>query len=132
MEGNDISADFVLQRFYVARRLVITERPVLTRVFKVIPILSYEITVNEEMLRRLNNFAYHGALLTLFGKDCRPLEDLDVLDAYGMHPFNNAFELGDRELARELPYRQDIQGVIDYPGNSLMWGRWAFDLENVK
>lgn len=131
MEGNDISADFVAHRYFVARRLVMTNIPRLRRVLWIFPTVYWEVRVDEKMLIKLNNLAFEGALLVLFGPDASA-SDLALLDEFGMHPFNDTYQIDYRELARELPYRRDIEGVLDFEHHALIWGRWATPLAILK
>jgi hypothetical protein len=57
---------------------------------------------------------------------------MDILDRRGTNPFN-LFQIytTTEELVDDLPYRNNLKGVIDIPTKILRYGSWGVDLERL-
>ena len=77
-----------------------------------------------------------GVLMDLFDFDMSQdeMDDLlDALDRVQAHPFRSGIVYPNvQALVTELPYRQDILGVVDLPGRGVRYGSRWIDLSDIK
>lgn len=97
------------------------------------------LTLRAAPLSRLWNVANnYGLSVELAGlaSDLWTQDHLDKLmarlDSRGANPFNYAeLYASTPDFVSELPFRANLRGVIDLPGNVAKYGSWGLELENL-
>jgi hypothetical protein len=113
--------------------------PALKKLFSKAPSPARKIKWNRMALSHLWKVADTFGLaveLAGFEEDGWTQKDLDKimykLDARGGNPFNYCQVYDDfHELVDELPYRGNLKGVVDQPGQVARYGSWGLDLQNI-
>lgn len=130
-----------------ARRLVvvidavatISRQSTTTGIFTKKTTSSIEIVFDLAQLSRLWNISNKfglGIELIAFGEDgftqAELDEQLETLDRRGLNPFNYAEVYPTiNEFISYLPYRPNLQGVVDRPDRMLRYGSHAINLETL-
>lgn len=135
MQGGDLSNDRIL-RIAVSLDCVLNRAPVIKKLLGVIPYAQEEVTYDRQMLSKLWKYSSdNGFILELVGfgfSQAEMQEFMDDLDNLGTNPFNyvKAYNVV-ADLVAELPYRNELKGVIDIPQRALRYGSWYRDLWRV-
>jgi hypothetical protein len=132
--SNESSRRLIITADVVAVTEVEEERKFL-RQSKTKKITSYNNPVLSELWNMANR---HGLSVELAGfKDDDWTQEMldqimDKLDRRGGNPFNYA-ELYESvaDLVGELPYRNNLMGVVDTPERMLRYGSWGIGLNNL-
>jgi hypothetical protein len=131
MYKGDISND-------IAKRVLVSIEPLLIEetleekkriIFKT---KTTKIYYDKLLLNKFYLYAMRGNLnleLISFKHDDDELERMfNEMDRTGINPFRywQTYK-SPSKLAKDLPYRPEVIGVIDIPENRLMYGHWALD-----
>ena len=135
MRNGDISNELPKRIIVVADVFLHVELTVKKK-FKVIPIVQVDKTTRRDILSALYLFTTNkGVTLELASyelTDEQLAETMEYLDNSGTNPFRyySSYE-SMNHLINELPYRPEVVGVIDVPGNLLRYGHWGLDFNNL-
>ena len=135
MRHGDISNELP-QRILVVSDVFLVVELTVKRRLRIFPIPKVEKKIRRDILSALYLFTVRrGITLELVSYDLTEeqlSETMDYLDKMGTNPFRyfSSYEsIG--HLVGELPYRPEVIGVIDIPGNLLRYGHWGMDFNNL-
>lgn len=128
MQGGDID-NTPSRRFVVTFDYVTVRRPVIKKILGIVPHSSIEFEWDHMALSYLwNQASRFGVVLELavFGDGFDKEGMMEQLDEYGTNPFNYIREYDNTvALARSLPYRNDVLGVVCTSSEAGAYGSWA-------
>jgi hypothetical protein len=106
--------------------------PSIKKKFRVIPVIHKDLKIRQDILSKFYLFTTHkGVTLELISYELSndELQELMLtLDALGTNPFRyHNYYPSIEGLMKILPYRPEVVGVIDKPGNLLRYGHWGMD-----
>jgi hypothetical protein len=135
MRGGDISND-TPGRVIATIDCFIDKEIVERRTLGLFKRAEIEYQYNRAYISRLWHFsANSGVVLELagFGYSQESMDQvLEDLNNLGTNPFGYAKAFADiDELIAELPYRPELIGVVDIPGNALRYGSKYIDIGRV-
>lgn len=135
MQGGDIS-NGTPPKFLVSLDLVVTQETVITKKFLRKPEEKIETTIDPVVLNALFRFANNTSCsLDVFGIGISQKEMNDLLEEMEskvVNPFRYGVVYKTlNELLRSIPYRVDVMGVMDLPGNALRYGSKFYDISKV-
>jgi len=135
MRHGDISNELPKRIIVISDVLLNVELSVKKR-YKVIPIVSKEVTIKRELLSFLYLYTTKkGVTLELASytlDDEQLSETMEYLDEKGTNPFRYFTTYPSiQSLIDELPYRPEVVGVLDAPQNILRYGHWGLDYSNL-
>ena len=135
MRKGDISNELP-RRIIVTTDVVIQTETSIKKVYKIFPsvekrqtyrrdLLSYLylVTTRREITLELGSFDYDQDELK---------EIMDSLDEMGTNPFRYSTSYGSADnLAKELPYRPEVVGVLDVEERLLRYGKWGMGFSDL-
>lgn len=107
--------------------VVVSERPEVTRLLGIVPVVRTRSFYDRAVLNRLWLFTSRKAVsLELFDTGCSQ-DDMDAvvedLDRIGTNPFRWASAYPDlQRVVDELAHRPEVAGVVDVPSRGLRYG----------
>ena len=122
MQGGDLSNDRIM-RIAVSLDCILNRTPVIKKLLGVISYAQEEVTYDRQILSKLWKYSSdNGFILELVGFGFSQAEMQEFMD-----DLDNVVA----DLVAELPYRNELKGVIDVPQRALRYGSWYRDLWRV-
>jgi hypothetical protein len=120
------------RRIIVVADVFLTAELTVKKKFKVIPVPQVSTNINRQVLSHFYLFTTRkGVTLEVVSFDMSEDELsklMDRLDNMGTNPFRYFASYSSVDhLVAELPYRPEVEGVIDVPTRQLRYGHWGMD-----
>lgn len=135
MRKGDISNELP-RRIIVTTDVVIQTETSIKKVYKIFPSVEKRQTYRRDLLSYLYLVTSRREItleLGSFDYDQDELKGImDSLDEMGTNPFRYSTSYGSADnLAKELPYRPEVVGVLDVEERLLRYGKWGMGFSDL-